>query len=147
MRNRWFATTSLQGKEWTLACKTENAARERLAIYINTKRVKRSQIGVTFTALNTENAGGERQATLHRFNRVFPLLVTIQFALIFFLVFFTTYVWYIVANMSPKFTGFKPSSATFFILPTSKPPASTNSSNGKIILFQKKSMKSEIYFE
>ena len=134
-------------KEWTLACKTENATRERLAIYINTKRVKRSQIGVTFTALKTENAGGERQATLHKLNRVSPPLVTIQFALLFILVFCTTYVWYRVANMSPKFTGFMPSSATFFILPTSKPPGSTNSSNGKIILFQKKSMKSEIYFE
>ena len=134
-------------KEWTLTCKTENATRERLAIYINTKRVKRSQIGVTFTALKTENAGGERQATLHKLNRVSPLLVTIQFALIFVLVFCTTYVWYRVANMSPKFTGFMPSSATFFILPTSKQPGSTNSSNGKIILFQKKSMKSEIYVE
>ena len=134
-------------KEWTLACKTENATRERLAIYINTKRVKRSQIGVTFTALKTENAGGERQATLHKLNRVSPPLVTIQFALLFILIFCTTYVWYRVANMSPKFTGFMPSSATFFILPTSKPPGSTNSSNGKIILFQKKSMKSEIYFE
>ena len=134
-------------KEWTLACKTENATRERPAIYINTKRVKRSQIGVTFTALKTENAGGERQATLHKLNRVSPPLVTIQFALIFILVFCTTYVWYRVANMSPKFTGFMPSSAPFFILPTSKPPGSTNSSNGKIILFQKKSMKSEIYFE
>ena len=134
-------------KEWTLACKTENATRERLAIYINTKRVKRSQIGVTFTALKTENAGGERQATLHKLNRVSPPLVTIQFALLFILIFCTTYVWYRVANMSPKFTGFMPSSATFFILPTSKRPGSTNSSNGKIILFQKKSMKSEIYFE
>ena len=115
-------------KEWTLTCKTENATRERLAIYINTKRVK-------------------RQATLHKLNRVSPLLVTIQFALIVVLVFCTTYVWYRVANMSPKFTGFMPSSATFFILPTSKQPGSTNSSNGKIILFQKKSMKSEIYVE
>lgn len=134
-------------KECKFACKTENATRERLPIYINTKRVKRSQIGVTFTALKTENAGGERQATLRKLNRVSPPLVTIQFALIFILVFCTTYVWYRVANMSPKFTGFMPSSATFFILPTSKPPGSTNSSNGKIILFQKKSMKSEIYFE
>ena len=99
------------------------------------------------SAFKTENAGGERQATYHETNRVKHLLVTIHFAIVTLASFIVTCICHIFAKMFPKFTGPKPSSATFIIRPTSKPPTSTNSSNGKIILYRKKSMKTEIDFE
>lgn len=99
------------------------------------------------SAFKTENAGGERQATYHETNRVKHLLVTIHFAITTLASFIVTCICHIFAKMFPKFTGPKPSSATFIIRPTSKPPTSTNSSNGKIILYRKKSMKTEIDFE
>ena len=99
------------------------------------------------SASKTENAGGERQATYHETNRVKHLLVTIHFAIVTLASFIVTCICHIFAKMFPKFTDPKPSSATFIIRPTSKPPTSTNSSNGKIILYRKKSMKTEIDFE
>ena len=99
------------------------------------------------SASKTENAGGERQATYHETNRVKHLLVTIHFAIVTLASFIVICICHIFAKMFRKFTGPKPSSATFIIRPTSKPPTSTNSSNGKIILYRKKSMKTEIDFE
>ena len=86
------------------------------------------------SAFKTENAGGERQATYHETNRVKHLLVTIHFAIVALASFMVTCICHIFVKMFPKFTGPKPSSATFIIRPTSKPPTSTNSSNGKLIL-------------
>ena len=86
------------------------------------------------SAFKTENAGGERQATYHETNRVKHLLVTIHFAIVALASFMVTCICHIFVKMFPKFAGPKPSSATFIIRPTSKPPTSTNSSNGKLIL-------------
>ena len=86
------------------------------------------------SAFKTENAGGERQATYHETNRVKHLLVTIHFAIVALASFMVTCICHIFVKMFPKFTGPKPSSATFIIRPTSKPTTSTNSSNGKLIL-------------
>ena len=98
-------------------------------------------------AFKTENTGGERQTTYHGTNRVKHLLVTIHCATVTHASFIVTCIYHLFAKMFPKFTGPKPSSATFIIRPTSKPPTSTNSSNGKIILYRKKSMRTEIDFE